>query len=52
MSKSQQKKCAKGLHTYKERQVKDLGGKSWKLLNCIYCNHQYQKPNLNKRIKI
>ncbi len=31
VSKSQQKKCSKGLHTYKKREHKST-------LECIYCN--------------
>ena len=47
MSKNQERKCKKGLHTYKQRIVKDLGGTRHLLLNCIYCNHEYKKPHKN-----
>jgi ribosomal protein S17E len=44
MGNNQTKRCAKGLHQYREKILTDFGGNKYKVLTCIYCPKQLKKP--------
>jgi len=43
MGNNQLKKCAKGLHLYKEKILTDFGKNQYVVLTCCICNKQTTK---------
>ena len=48
MSNNQVKRCAKGLHQYREKILTDFGGNKFEVLTCVFCSKQIRKPIENE----